>query len=300
MKSGARSLGRGDSMFRYFSHRVLARGLPKNKIGDHLFAYVLFVARHKRLPTRRLLFSDVLYRMKVSGAFRDPLRVYVSDKEFVKDYVKAKIGDVYNVPTFAILRSVEEIDGYEFPAACCIKPTHACNEVILRRNGEPVDVARLRSWFSLDYYETTREVNYKNLRPKIIVEKLLFGGSNVNDYKFLCFKGVPRLIQVDVGRHIGHRRMIFDPDWKPQDFSFGHPRASFVPERPDNLEEMVSVANKLAAGFDFVRIDLYSDGGRCYVGEITNCPGGAGNRFIPPDSESRMSEMIFVRKNLGS
>ena len=38
---------------------------------------------------------------------------------------------------------------------------------------------------------------------------------------------------------------------------------------------MLAVATSLSGHFNFVRIDLYSNGEECLVGEITNCPGGA-------------------------
>ena len=56
---------------------------------------------------------------------------------------------------------------------------------------------------------------------------------------------------------------------------------------------MHDVAEKLSAYFGLVRVDLYSDGETCMVGEITNCAGNAGARFFPRSGERRASEIIF-------
>ena len=43
-------------------------------------------------------------------------------------------------------------------------------------------------------------------------------------------------------------------------------------KRPDKLEEMISMAEKLAEGIPFVRVDLYLADGKIYFGEMTFTP----------------------------
>jgi hypothetical protein len=267
--------------------------LPENRFGDRLYAFLRFVHRHKRRPTQAPVFNDMLYQLKASGEISDPLRVFVSDKEFVKLFVKAVVGDEFNVPTLAVLRSPGEVDRYDFPPDCCIKPTQASGRVILRRNNEPVDRDCIKGWFALNYYRLHREANYKTLQPKVIVEPLLFNDTNLMDYKFFCYRGRPRMIQVDVDRYIDHRRRYFDSAWNELDFSIIYPRADKKVEKPANLERMLEVASKLSEAFSFVRVDIYSDGQSCLVGEITHCAEGAGGRFIPLESEQRISKLVF-------
>ena len=44
---------------------------------------------------------------------------------------------------------------------------------------------------------------------------------------------------------------------------------------------MSRLAERLAEGFGFLRIDLYSVGGHIYFGEFTVYPGGIGLSFKP-------------------
>jgi len=277
--------------------RSLYRGcvglVPRNRAGDRLVAFANFVLRHRRLPTRRMLFNDMLYRIKTTDEILDPLRVRVSDKELVKTYVREKVGDGHNVPTIAVLRSPGEVDSYDFPPVCCIKPTQASGHTILRLGGEPVDRERIKSWFALDHYAYTREANYRDLEPKIIVEPLIFGGGDLRDYKFFCVDGAAKLVQVDVDRHTDHKRCLLLPDWTPQDYGLLYPKTAYVPERPANFGTMIEVAEKLAAPFGFVRVDLYSDGASCLVGEITHCHGSASEPFHPRSAEWTASQVLF-------
>jgi hypothetical protein len=267
--------------------------LPYGDTGDRLYHYLNFMRKHRRAPNGTMLWNDVWYRVKTSDEILEPLRVFVSDKEHVKQFVKAELGDEFNVPTLAVLRRPEDVDTYDFPADCCIKPTQASGQVILRKDGAPVDRDRIKRWFAINYYYAGREWNYRALKPKVIVEPLIFGGTNVEDFKIFCWNGEPRIIQVDLDRYIAHTRKFFDTGWNELDFSILYPRSAAEYARPASLDKMLYAARKLAAPFTFVRIDLYSDGDQVLVGEITNCSENAGGVFVPPSAERRASELMF-------
>src|SRR5262245_53224967 len=67
----------------------LRRWLPYNRFGDRIYHRALFLRKHGRLPRNELMWNDVWYRVKTSDEILDPLRVFVSDKEHVKYYIKA-------------------------------------------------------------------------------------------------------------------------------------------------------------------------------------------------------------------
>jgi hypothetical protein len=273
----------------------LRRYLPFNETGDRLYHRLNFMRKHRRAPNGAMLWNDVWYRLKTSDEILEPLRVFVSDKEHVKQFVRAELGDEYNVPTIAVLRSPQEVDAFDFPPDCCIKPTQASGQVILRKDGAAIDRDRIKRWFDINYYRAGREWNYRALKAKVIVEPLIFGGTNVEDFKIFCFNGEPRLIQVDIDRYVNHTRKFFDVNWNEQDFSILYPRSEAEFPRPQSLEKMLRAARILSASFSFVRIDLYSDGAQVLVGEITNCSENAGGLFVPRQAEKRASELMFGR-----
>lgn len=276
-------------LFRY----VLFKTLPYNDDCDRIINYIKFVDDHRRLPKNTHSFNDYLFNIKNTNEILNPLRQFISDKYLVKEYVRSKLNEGYNVPTIAIFDNYEDLMNFDFPENCCIKPTHASQAVILRKNNEQIDLTQTKKWFDLNYYEISRERNYKYLKPRVIVEPLIFNSKDLMDYRIFCYEGKVRLICIDIGKYSSYQRVFYDSDWIKQDFSLHYPLYKGDLEKPKNLNEMLTIAEKLSVDFDFIRVDLYSDGINCLVGEITNCHAAASQRFVPPSSEKKASKIIF-------
>lgn len=274
--------------------RHVAKRLPYSETGDKLAYWHGFFVQHDRWPGTRMLFNDVLYRIKSGPEITSPERTFTSDKELVKTYISGVVGDRYNVPTLAVLRTAEDIEKFDFPRPCVIKPTHGCGGVTVLGASSAPDRAALTSQLSDNYYFVARERNYKALKGKLIVEPLLFDGQDVNDYKVFCWRGKAKCILFVNDRSRSFFRHLLDLDWnllpvplEPLDVD------KPVPPRPRALEEMIEVAEKLSRPFDFVRVDFYLDGDRILVGELTHCHQGANERFRSFEDEQRLSDIIW-------
>ncbi len=277
-----------------FFWRHLNRRLPRTRGFDYLAALLWFVRYQHRLPARKpALFNDHLFWIKTSDEIMNPLRVFTSDKEYLKMYVKATVGDAHNVPTFAVLRSFEECERYEFPMRCVIKPTHMSGTVILRRAGEPIDLEKIRGWFRTNLYVEIREANYRHLRPKVIVEPFVFDDDNPNDYKIFCARGKPRLIQVDSDRYMDHVQSFYDVHWRRQPYAITSRPSPVDAPRPANLDLMLDLAATLSADLSLVRVDFYSNGEQALLGELTHCHRSSIGVFMPREAEADASRLIF-------
>ena len=275
-------------------HYQIMKNFPKNNLGDKLFSITQFIRAYKRLPnSKQKLLSNYLFDIKHSNEGYNPLRAYVSDKAFVKDYVRAKVGEDFNVPTIAVLNSFSDCRSFEYPDRCCIKPTHLSGIVILRKHGEAIDFDAMQKWFQINYYEIGREKNYRYLQPKVIVEPLIFDSTNNEDYKFFCYKGKAKFIQIDVDRFADWTRLYFDREWNEQDFSIIKPKSKKQFSKPANFTKMLQVADKLSSEFEFVRVDLYTDENDIFVGEITNWPENGNGYFVPNSGEVVASKILF-------
>lgn len=275
----------------HLESNILLKLLPKDRRGDDLFALINFVRTHKRYPSNEAIYNDVLHKIKTSNEILDPLRVFVSDKEFVKTFIKSVVGDEFNVPTLKILKSIEEVKQYKFPQDCFIKPTHSSTKFILRENDGSLDIKQIESWFSHNYYDLSREVNYRYLKPKVIVEPIL--SLNPNDYKIFCFNGKPKLIWVDYNRATNHQRNFLDLDWNEIPITLKYPRGQTLPQKPKHLKLMIDLASKLSRDFSLIRVDFFVIDETIFVGEITNCSGSALAKFDSFKSELIASEIIF-------
>ena len=62
--------------------------------------------------------------------------------------------------------------------------------------------------------------------------------------------------------------------------------------KPQNLEKMNEIAEKLAKDFNMVRVDLYNINGKIYFGELTFTPFGGYFKFTPPEWNLKLGKML--------
>ena len=281
--------------------KFFLNNLPKNKFFDNLLSFIQFIFIHKRLPTKKKIFNDVLYDIKTSNEIDNPLRIYVSDKEHCKIFLNNVIEKKYIIPNLHIIEKLSEIDKLILDSNCIIKPTHLAGKWLIKKKNQQlnnINIKDIKSWFIQNQYFANRERNYLNLKPKIIIEPLLFDDDNIIDYKIFCYKGSARAIQVDFNRANDHSRSIYDIKWNKIDISIDFKMNEKKLEKPNNLNEMINIAEKISKYFNFIRIDMYTNNKEIFVGEITNIHGGATEKFLPSGyfSEIQFSKILFYEK----
>ena len=152
---------------------------------------------------------------------------------------------------------------------------------------------KMRFWLRNSQYCISREWQQKDTQRKIICEQFL--KYDITDYKFFCFNGEPKYIQVDIDRFECHRRSFFTDEWKPAPFTTLYEQPEKMPEKPTQLEEMLGVATKLAKDYAFARIDLYIHENKVYFGEITLHPEGGCGIYIPDEYDFIMGDMLKLK-----
>lgn len=271
----------------------LKMAAPKTRWLDRLFLTIQFRRDHKRMPRcSGGTLNDAYFHINTTDAIMDAARAFVSDKALVKEFVAGKIGAQHNVETIAVLDTFEAARDFAYPADCVIKPTHMSGEVILRRGGEAVDFDTVRRWYGSNYYDATREANYRHLRPRVIVEPFIFGRESVEDFKIFCLHGRPLVIQVDHDRHTRHTQNLYTADWELLPFAITCPVGPGM-TRPGNLPQLLELAARLSDEFSLIRVDLYTDGQSILVGELTNLHQSGRGQFMPPTGEAIMSRILF-------
>lgn len=185
------------------------------------------------------------------------------------------------------------------PDEFVLKTTHDSGGVIICKNKVELDIKKARKFINasmrVNYYYIGREWPYKNVPHRIIAEKYLVDESGVElkDYKFFCFDGVPKLIQVDFGRFTVHKRNLYTPDWEYVEASIKYPNDPSVQiPRPARLDRMLEIASTLSQGIPQVRVDLYSIGEQIYFGELTMTHGGGMEKFTPKSLEMQIGDWI--------
>lgn len=223
--------------------------------------------------------------------YRTDLMTQCSDKYSVREYVKSKGLESTLNKLYAVYDSIDDVDLDMLPEKFVMKTTNGSGTNYFCTDKAKFDMEKvnkeIKSWLKRNIYAAGREWSYKNGKPRIIVEEYLEDNDNsfdgINDYKFLCFNGKPRYVVLDVDRHIGHKRNIYDVDWNYIDVSTDHENFGDVVKRPEGYEEMVKVARVLSEDFPFVRVDLYYVNKRVYFGELTFYPWTGYVQFDPDE-----------------
>ncbi len=228
------------------------------------------------------------------------------DKAAVKDVVAGKIGEQYIIPTIGIFDRVEDIDFDALPDQFVLKCTHDSHGLVICRDKKTLDVEaakkKLNRCLHTNYYYHFREWPYKNVKPRIIAEQYMEdeSDSELKDYKFFCFDGVPKIMFIASDRQtagVETKFDFFDMDFEHLPFVNGHPNSSKELKKPASFDEMKALASQLSEGMPFVRIDFYDIGGKPYFGEITFYHWSGFQPFDPPQWDETLGSWIHLPKD---
>ena len=223
------------------------------------------------------------------------LSTIVADKVAVRNYVSDVIGDWILIPLCGTYKSANEIDLDPLPEKFIIKTNHGSGWNLICRDKSAFNLenhrSKLNSWLKRNAYYLSREKQYRGISSMLIVEELI--SDEPNDYKFFCYKGKVKAIQVDTGRFTNHERTIYDTSWSAQNIRIRYSSNPSSASQPVGFNKMIEVAERLSKPFEFARIDLYETNQKIYFGEITLCPGGAVEPFLTFEEDVQMSKLVF-------
>lgn len=225
---------------------------------------------------------------------KNPLHIICADKYAVRSYIKNKIGRKYLIPLLDSTSDPCKINFNKIPTPFIIKTNHGSGQIIVIKSEKDINkkqiIKKCKKWLKSNLYYLTREPQYKNIKPRILIEKLLLTskGKVPEDYKIYCFDGKVEFILVVKDRFQNKTLSYFNTKWKLLPFSWcelknNKPRyrASKSIPKPKNLNKMIKIAEKLSKEFDYVRVDLYSINNKIYFGELTFTPGAGFDKFFP-------------------
>jgi hypothetical protein len=226
----------------------------------------------------------------------------LADKYEVRQYVKEQGLEHILNQLYGVYERVEDLKFDQLPDAFVIKMTHGSSWNIICPDKSKLkwdtELSKLHGWQKENFYFHTREWVYKQIRPRIIVEKYLGGdrgaGTPLNDYKIYCFNGKPDFIGVDLDRYTDHRRNLYDLDWSLLPWQYNFQNTDRIIPKPARLDEMLEIAQKLSRGLIFARIDLYAVQDKIIFGEVTLSPGSGFNKFYPDEFDLRVGEKIDI------
>lgn len=139
---------------------------------------------------------------------------------------------------------------------------------------------------------------------------IIFGDSYYNkkdtkalvDYKFFCFDGVAESVMVCTERETGHPKFyFFDKQWNLKKYNIRGKEApdGFTLHKPDCIDEMFSIAEKLSKGIPYVRVDLYCIDGLVYFGEMTFFPDSGLDANLLKEADVYWGNLLILPEKRG-
>jgi hypothetical protein len=267
---------------------------------------VRYFARFKKFPNLenpKDLNEKILY-MKLFTDTTEWTRL--ADKYKVREYVKERGLERCLVGLYGVWYDAGEVDFDVLPKSFILKANNGCGKGsnLIVKDKDKLDRDAVRKTICRWLHEKhigalAAEPQYKGIRPCVIAEMLLpieEGHKSLVDYKIWCFGGKAHYIWTCSDRDTqGTEVMTYDRQWNPMPevCVFDHRyRKGELMEKPENLDEMLEVAEALAHGFPCVRMDLYNIKGQIYFGEMTFTSLGGMMDFYTPEFLLKCGEMI--------
>ena len=275
------------------------------RVSDKLFVKIQYRKRlKKKLDLKNpQTFNEKLQWLKVYD--HNPNYTMMVDKYLVRDYITKKIGEEYLVPLYGVYDSFDKIDFSTLPEKFVIKCNHDSGGLVICKDKSNLDIEKAREKINKclkrNYYYSSREWPYKNVKPQIIIEKYMEnsnGCGELSDYKIFCFNGKPEFTLVCSERFSSDNmcETFFDNHWNLMSLTENNHRVDKTIVKPKNFELMKKLASKLSADIPFVRIDFYEINNKLYFGEITFYPASGYEKFVPEEWNEKFGDMIKLPK----
>lgn len=223
------------------------------------------------------------------------------DKYEAKKIVLEKNTTCKVAQTYLVCDKFEQINFNILPNEFVIKTTHDCGGVVICKNKKSFDFQKakkiINNHLKRNYYLWCREWPYKNAKPRIIVEEFI--SDKVNSilpvYKFFCFNGNPYMIQViQNDKQADETIDYYDVNWNKLQLRTNFPNSLIELEKPHALEEMVTICEKLSAGYPFIRVDLFTANNEIYFSEFTLFSDAGFVKYYPREWENKLGDMIIL------
>ena len=239
-----------------------------------------------------------------------------TDKYEVRKYIESLgLKDILT-ECYGVWDRVEDIDFDKLPDKFVLKCTHDCGSTVIIRDKSKINKKEVLDFLdkhvSVRYGYASCEPHYTFIKPRLMAESLIemdnsetFSSETTVDHKIRCIDGKAQYDMVCYDRNLesgsGGSKTVYDLydiyTWQPMRQYLGDPGVKYkdVP-RPENLEKMIEIAEKIAEGFPQVRVDLYNVKGKIYFGEMTFYAFSGMNNHFTMEFQRMIGDRIQLPK----
>lgn len=288
---------------RSFMESLMRIPFIARKISDRSFISIVYRMRFKRsinLDSPQTFNEKLLWLTLYN---RRPEYVRMVDKYEAKNWIKEKLENANKdvsciIPTYGVFNHYDDINFDELPDSFVMKTTHDSGGVVVVDDKSQIDHAaakdKLEKSLKRNYFWYTREWPYKDVPPRIIIEKkLITVEKSPIDYKIYCFNGVAKYLYLVQDRDTQETVDYYDMNWEHLPIRQVYPNNTKRPNKPACWPEMVEYAEYLSEGIPFLRVDFYVDkDGYFFIGELTFTPSSGLLPLTPVEWDYTFGEQL--------
>ena len=273
------------------------RGILR-KLPDKPALYLIYFRGYRRILNLKnpRYYGEKIQWLKLYGHLEE-VADYV-DKYKVREFVEKTVGSQYLNKLYGVYDTPEQIDFDALPDSFVLKCTNGSGSIMIVKDKSKLDKEKacrtMHGWLKDEFYKMKKEPQYKPIKNRILAEEYLEDETGaLRDYKFWCFDGEPACYGVFSNRFTDETVDFFDMAGnKLAVTNAGEKNSATAMPQPENFGELVDIVKKLAAPFQFVRVDFYIVNGRPCFGELTFTDGAGSDPFYPLSFDLEMAEKI--------
>ena len=127
-----------------------------------------------------------------------------------------------------------------------------------------------------------------------VITELKHKYDELKDYKFFCLNGKVRFFKVDFGRFVEHHANYYDTAGNLLPFGEKNfePDPNYIIDLPDNLKEMIKLAERLSKNEPFLRVDFYNVHGQIFFGELTFYPASGMLPWTTEEADKEIGKYL--------
>lgn len=217
---------------------------------------------------------------------------------------------------YGVWKRAEDIEFDKLPDKFVLKCTHDCGSTVIIRDKSKMNkkevIDFLQKHLDVRYGYDSCEPHYTTIEPRVMAESLIemdntdeFSSQTTVDHKIRCIDGKAQYDFVCYDRSLesgsGGSKTVYDlydiHTWQPMHQYLADPGVEYrkVP-RPENLDKMIAIAEKISEGFTQVRVDLYNVKGKIYFGEMTFTAFSGMNNHFTMEFQRMIGDRIHLPK----
>jgi TupA-like ATPgrasp len=233
----------------------------------------------------------------------NPIYSVITDKLAVRNFVASRVNFDILVPLLWSGADPTAIPLDAMDPPYVVKSTHASGHVLLVKDKRTVDadtaLSTFKKWLTTCYGTENNEPGYIQVPRRLLVERMLLcvNGRPPIEHRFFAFEGAVRFVQTTYRDADGpHHGAFLSKEWEPLDWYLRTPNRPELFSKPKRLTDMIEIAERLAKGFDHMRVDMYEADDEIWFGELTPYSWSGLTMFVPDEADKFIGSFWVLRR----